>query len=246
MAEVIEKAQTGSTSDDAKILAADGAPHMTVVWAHRQTGGRGTRERPWIAPEGNVNWSVVLRPTPAWRNVTDIVYVNALAIHMAIAEAIGTPEPLKLKWPNDVLLNDRKLVGTLLETGGEWRGHLPEWMVIGTGINVRNAPEAGDMRYPPTCLKAEGFEASREALIAGLKVHLQRMLGLWLDTSFDHIRALYLARAHRLNETIRVGRSHDKSDYIEGLYRGIDADGNLLLEGKNGGIEHINSAEVLL
>src|SRR5262245_36318692 len=89
VSDVIEKTETGSTNDDAKQLAAAGAPHLTVVWAHRQVMGRGRHDRAWASPEGNLYWSVIIRPQPGWPPAANLVYVNALAVLTTLAAATG-------------------------------------------------------------------------------------------------------------------------------------------------------------
>jgi BirA family biotin operon repressor/biotin-[acetyl-CoA-carboxylase] ligase len=242
---VIEKAETGSTNDDAKNLAIRGAPNFTVVWAHKQTAGRGTRERQWISSEGNVFWSIILRPSRDWRNFTDIVYVNALAVHRTVADAIGESDHLQLKWPNDLLLNGKKVAGSMLESGGIWSGGLPEWIVIGTGINVLQRPDIPDIRYPPTSIFHEGFQSvRRDALIANLHTNLEMFMGIWTEKSFTEIKSMYLRHAHNLNKEIRVGLSHNKDEYRDGIYRGIDETGRLILERHDGVIDLLHSAEI--
>ena len=161
MTQTIEKVETGSTNNDAKQMAADGAPHLTVVWAHVQTVGRGRHERPWISFEGNVFWSIIARPQADWPSFSDLVYVNALAVRATLLGVLPAGSDVRLKWANDVLLNGRKVSGTLLESGGAWRAGRPEWVVIGTGINVVAHPESADLRYPATSFTARAFMTSR-------------------------------------------------------------------------------------
>ncbi len=245
MAQVIEKTETGSTNDDAKELAIQGAPHFTVVWAHKQTSGRGTRERQWMSPEGNVSWSIILRPSHDWPNFTDIVYVNALAVHRTISNAIGSSCHLQLKWPNDILLNGKKISGSLLESGGNWSSGLPEWVVIGTGINVKHHPDTIDMHYPPTSLFHEGFRTvQRDTLIANLHLNLEIFINIWISESFSKITSIYLQHAYNLNKNIRVGVSHNREEYREGIYRGVNEAGHLILEREDGTLDFLSSAEI--
>jgi BirA family biotin operon repressor/biotin-[acetyl-CoA-carboxylase] ligase len=125
-----------STMDEAHRLAAEGAPHGTTVVARIQEAGRGRRGRTWSAPEGGLWLSVVCRPSdPA---VVEATSVRAgLAVAAALREALPGLEPISLKWPNDLLVRGRKLAGILCEA--RWEGGQPLWVVVGVGINVRNA-----------------------------------------------------------------------------------------------------------
>ena len=247
MSEIIEKPETGSTNDDAKRLAADGAEHLTVVWAHRQTAGRGRHDRAWVSPEGNLFWSVIVRPQAGWPPVANLVYVNALAVLRTLQEATGRGAAVTLKWPNDVLLNGGKVAGSLLErSGGQDKGP-PPWVVIGTGINVREHPEVADVRYPATSLYREGYTGvRREALAAALRANVAAAIDSWVATGFAPVRDTYLRHAHALGVTIRVGLSSDRSQYLDGVYRGIDADGALLLERLDGSSVTLYSGDVIL
>ena len=246
MSEIIEKLETGSTNDDAKRLAGDGAPHLTVVWAHRQTSGRGRHDRAWVSPEGNLFWSVIVRPQPGWPPVPNLVYVNALAVLQTLDAVAGPAATLTLKWPNDVLLNGSKVAGSLLESAGSHDQLPPPWIVIGTGINVARHPETADVRYPATSLHREGYTGVRPAALAlSLRASVGAAIESWVATGFGAVRDAYLRHAHALGEPIRVGVTRERSEYLDGVYRGIDADGALLLERPDGTILKLHSADVI-
>lgn len=246
MTKTIEKIETGSTNSDAKTLADAGADHLTVVWAHRQTAGRGRHDRAWVSMEGNVFWSVILRPDHGWpNNLGQVVYVCALSVLKAIRAVVGDDAQLKLKWPNDVLLNGCKVSGTLLEAKVRGNGR-PEYIVAGTGINVVAHPDGSDLRYPASDLRAQGFaHAQRDSIIARLRPSLESELERWLKHGFDPVRQDYHANAFGLNTVLRVGLTPNKSDYHEGVYEGIDANGSMMLR-VGGEVMLLNSGDVLL
>ena len=108
--------ETDSTNRVARLLAEEGTPDGTVVWAERQTAGRGRHGRVWQSPPGNLYVSVVLRPPVAASDVGAASFVVALAVLDAI-EALGVvAERARCKWPNDVLIDGRKVAGILLES----------------------------------------------------------------------------------------------------------------------------------
>ncbi len=131
-------AATASTQDEVHRLGAEGAPHGTAVVAEEQTAGRGSRGNAWTSPRGGLWLSVLLRP-----RVPGAVEPLSLRTGLAVA---GTLERLgaggvRLKWPNDLLLGDRKVGGILCES--RWQGEQLAWVAVGLGLNVRNAPPAG-------------------------------------------------------------------------------------------------------
>ena len=131
-------ASTGSTLDVAHRLAAAGAPHGTLVLADRQTAGRGRGGKSWASPPGTGLWLTVLaRPTDAV-----VPQVLTVRLGLAVARALDplAPRRIGIKWPNDLLLGDRKLAGVLVEA--RWRGSRAEWLAVGLGINVTTAGHA--------------------------------------------------------------------------------------------------------
>ena len=122
-----------STMDVLHELAATGAETGTAVLAGEQLEGRGSRGRAWHSPPGGLWLSVLFRPA-----ALDGVELISLRVGLAVAEAVRSlvPRPLQLKWPNDLMLNGRKVGGVLCEA--RWQGDLLAWVAVGIGMNVRN------------------------------------------------------------------------------------------------------------
>lgn len=245
---IIEIEVTGSTQKDAiKLAETDSDTHLTVIWAHKQTDGVGRHNRKWESGTGNVLWSIILRPQDNWRNSYEILFVNALAVRQSIVDVIGQAEELKVKWPNDIILNDKKLAGSLINCGGPYINGAASWVVVGTGINVTEHPEGKDMLYPPTSLHNEGFSmATKERLIERLNTNLQLEINRWIELGFAQVKHRYLEHAHKLNCEITVGLGKDKSTYRTGIYRGITDEGILALDMGNGILEHYHAEDVIL
>jgi BirA family biotin operon repressor/biotin-[acetyl-CoA-carboxylase] ligase len=141
-AELHRVARIGSTMDRLHQLAAAGAPAGTAVVADEQTGGRGSRGRPWHSPAGGLWLSVLYRPASAAG-----AELLSLRLGLAVAEALEEALPglrIEIKWPNDLMLDQRKLGGILCEA--RWQGDAPGWIVAGVGLNVANPirPLLGD------------------------------------------------------------------------------------------------------
>jgi BirA family transcriptional regulator, biotin operon repressor / biotin---[acetyl-CoA-carboxylase] ligase len=132
-----------STQDEIHRLAAAGAPAGTVVVAAEQDAGRGSRGRRWTSPIGGLWLSFLCRPA---RSVG--VEVLSLRVGLAAADAlaeVGGLPPVSLKWPNDLILGNRKVGGILCEA--RWQGDLLVWIAVGLGLNVRN-PVPTDVQTP--------------------------------------------------------------------------------------------------
>jgi len=124
--------ETGSTNDDARALALEGAPAGTAVAARVQFAGRGRRGHAWSSPRGGLYLSVVLRPQVSMQNFVGLSAVCALAVLESLREDAGVAQAA-LKWPNDVVLGDGKLAGVLVEAG---MGPQGPYAVCGVGVNL--------------------------------------------------------------------------------------------------------------
>jgi BirA family transcriptional regulator, biotin operon repressor / biotin---[acetyl-CoA-carboxylase] ligase len=125
--------EVGSVLDTAHALGADGALAGMVVIADVQTAGRGRNGRMWYSPPGGIWLALLLRPHTAGLGVMAIR--AGLVVADVVDELLGTSQA-RIKWPNDVLLNDRKLAGVLCE--GRWQGEGLQWLAVGIGVNVTN------------------------------------------------------------------------------------------------------------
>lgn len=213
-----------STSDEAKRLAAEGAPAGTLVWARVQTAGRGRQGRAWISPAGNFYASLVLRPAVAVATAAQLGFVAALAVADACL-AFAPGAAISLKWPNDVLLHGRKLAGLLLESQSRGDGAL-DWLVLGVGVNLATYPVA--VEYPATALAATGADADTGAMLGMLAASFLDWYKRWREgAGFATIQTEWLARAQGLNQPIRVRLPGETR---EGVFAGLDSDGALLLD----------------
>lgn len=160
--ELIHFAELSSTMETAHARAQDGAPHGTTIVAARQAMGRGTRGRSWSSELGGLWLSVVARPVR-----TDALEALSLRVGIAVAAALelaSTALPrLAIKWPNDIMVNGRKLAGILCEA--RWGGGHCQWVVIGVGVNVCN-PIPPDLECIAVAMSAWDRGADPAALAA--------------------------------------------------------------------------------
>jgi BirA family biotin operon repressor/biotin-[acetyl-CoA-carboxylase] ligase len=172
-----------STNEQARELAMSGAPTGTLVTATEQSAGRGRRGREWTAPPGKaVLCSAIVSPLGPEHSLLP------LAVPLAVCEAVESLAPLscRVKWPNDVWSDDRKLAGVLIEA------QPPEWAVIGIGLNVSIEPEEfpDDLRHPATSV---GHGVSIEGVLEAVCARL----GEWVSAGPDRVVAEFEARAAR-------------------------------------------------
>jgi BirA family biotin operon repressor/biotin-[acetyl-CoA-carboxylase] ligase len=211
----------GSTNDEASRLAEAGAAEGTVVWAREQTGGRGRRGRRWVSPVGNLYCSTVLRPDCAAARAAELGFVAALAV----ADIVSPGREIRLKWPNDVLVDGGKVAGILPESAIAQDGKV-EHVVMGIGVNVGFAPQLPEMRYPGAMLGGT-VEAALEKLTAAMAARL----GQWRGDGFDTIRRAWLAQAGPIGLDVDVKLGEE---LVRGRFAGIDRDGALLLDTQSG------------
>ena len=214
--------EIGSTSEALKVRAAYPGPEAALL-ARRQNGGRGRLGRLWQSIDGNLHLSVLLRPRSLrWPGHWSILAAVALADTVRLYVPAGT---LRLKWPNDLMLNGGKLAGVLLEAG-----LAPgPWLVIGFGVNLAGTPL--DLGRPVACLASVAPAPAPEAFAGRLLHSLQHWRTRYDAEGFAPVQAAWLAMAHVLGERIVVGAGGQR---VYGAFRGLGDDGALLLDGPEG------------
>jgi len=231
-------AEIGSTNAEALARAAAGAPEQWIV-AEKQIAGRGRRGRHWVSEPGNLYSSLLLYDPAPPALTPQICFVAALAVHDAIRDAVPALDPsrLRLKWPNDVLLDGKKLVGILVE--GVIAGS-KQAVVTGIGINCAHHP--ANMAYPVTDLANEGFSVSPPALFERLAARMLDRLAQWKrGSTFAATRQAWLERAYELGREIEV-KLPERT--LGGRFEEIDGDGALVLALANGHREFIRVGDV--
>jgi BirA family biotin operon repressor/biotin-[acetyl-CoA-carboxylase] ligase len=220
--EVRHYERVGSTNDEARRLAQEGAPSGTVVHADEQTAGRGRLSRRWVSPPGNLYLSVLLRLDLPAARLAELSFLAALAVADAVDALLPRQVRARLKWPNDVLVNDGKVAGVLLEQA-------EAATILGIGINVVHAPEGMPYQVSTiaTCGGLTTVDGTREKLLEALG----SWLAVWQQDGFAPIRAAWLARAHPPGSALGV-RLADR--FITGQFAGLDTDGALLLDTDQG------------
>ena len=212
----------GSTNDEVRRLAAQGAAHGTVVHADEQKSGRGRLARTWFSPPGNLYMSVLLRLDVPPARCAELSFVAAVAVADAVMQLLPKQAEIVVKWPNDVLVGGGKISGILLE-------QIDDVIVVGIGLNVLLAPSTAG--YKTATIAASGGIASVDGARDLLLVALEQHLTTWLEDGFAPIRDIWLARSYPIGAKLRVGV---QGRTVEGAFAGMGMDGALLLDTPEG------------
>lgn len=224
--------ETLSTNRDVDAAAQAGAPEGLLIMADTQTSGRGRMTRCWFSPPGvNLYFSLLLRPDVELAAVPSL----PLVVGLAVAEAIVACAPAllpKIKWPNDILVNNKKICGILCEL--QTKQDRPDYAVIGVGVNVNLTAEQipEELTHRATSILIEnGEELPREQLLTAILNRLEPLYDSWRAFGFkpllQNINALDALRGKPI-------RMELTGVPVEGIADGIQADGSLLLQTKEG------------
>jgi BirA family biotin operon repressor/biotin-[acetyl-CoA-carboxylase] ligase len=211
------------------------------VLADEQTAGRGRKSRRWeMTPGKGLAMSLILRPTSA--EEAHISRFTALAALGLVHALRGYGLVGKIKWPNDVLLRGKKVAGVLVETA--WVGDAIETCVIGMGVNVDlgSVPESADLRMPATSVEAAaGVPVNRWTLLADI---LQAMMALRPIITGDAFIEAWNQHLALRDAWVNFHFSRGVVEKVK--LQGIDGDGKLTLQHKDGREETVNSGEILV
>jgi BirA family transcriptional regulator, biotin operon repressor / biotin---[acetyl-CoA-carboxylase] ligase len=226
-ARVIHYDRIGSTNDEARRLAREGAPEGTIICAREQTAGRGRRGRVWASPPGNLYASLIVRPDCPAGKAAQLGFAAGLAVGDAVRAKLPAIVGLSYKWPNDVLVCGRKLAGILLESETKVGPEADEaFVIVGIGVNLVSSPREVD--FPATSVVEEGLDPPPpSALVDEIMKHFQGWLQRWRIAGFAPVRTAWLAHAASIGELIRLRL---EATTLHGRFVDIDHEGALLLE----------------
>jgi BirA family transcriptional regulator, biotin operon repressor / biotin---[acetyl-CoA-carboxylase] ligase len=221
----------GSTNVEAKTLYDSGVTGPLWLIADEQTAGRGRLGRSWVSKPGNLYTTLLINSEAGTNHASDVSFLAAVAVHDAISAIKKIPN-LKLKWPNDCLIDGAKVCGILPEVIGQ----APLTFAIGCGINIAHAPE--NTPYPVTHLTAHSDLFTVDSMFEALALSLDSWWKIWNNgAGFSEIRAAWLDRCIGLNDTIFW---QEKS----GKFIDLAANGALIVELPNGTTTLIHSGEI--
>jgi len=226
-----------STNDVARRLAQEGAKEGTVIVAEEQTAGRGRIKRSWLSPRGSIALSIILYPPLAY--LPSLIMVASLAVASSIEQV--TDLKAQIKWPNDVLVNSKKVCGILIES--DVRGGKVDYAVIGIGVNVNlKLSDFPEIAPTATSLSQElGRDVPRREIIRSLLTEAERLY-LALPAG-DSVFRQWQNRLVTLGKKVRV--SSGEATY-KGTAESVASDGSLLLRQPDGNLLKIVAGDVTM
>lgn len=230
-----------STQDVLRDLAEAGAPEGTLVVAESQENGRGRMGRAWVSPPGRgVSMSLLLRPEVPLQLAPQLTLLAAVALCRSLSRETGLS--IGIKWPNDLLVDGRKISGILLESATE--DERLRYVAVGLGIAVNLVPED----YPEELLSravslkiASGKTFDRAGLIAAVLLEFEQLYAVYKESGFEPIRILWETYSVTLGRNVSLNAGQG---FFEGVPRGLDEHGGLRVELPGGGERTIYSAEI--
>lgn len=220
-----------STMTEAKRLIETAQGHSgDFIVARHQTHGRGRFNRPWVSQTGNFMGSLILKLPYPPLVLAQLSFVTALTVGESVQSLVSNAHQVWYKWPNDILMYDRKISGILLEVlPCDAKGWY--WLVIGMGVNLVSCPQ--DVPLKTTCV--EHWKTSSEILTPHqfytmVCTRFSLYSRLWEEKGFDPIRKAWLEKAYAYGGFINVRTGDKKEDIIKGKFLDMDQEGRLILE----------------
>lgn len=222
-----------------KKLADQGAPEGTLVVADEQTGGKGRRGRAWCTPKGSaIAMTIVLRPDIR----PELASMVTLVMGLSVAKAIGSLYPVSvgIKWPNDVVVNGKKICGILTEMSAEMTGI--HYLVIGTGINTNVEEFPEEIQSVATSLTRTGRKGQPGGTLAACLKYFEEYYEKYIAAgNLAPLKEDYEALLLNRNNKVRVLEPNHE---YTGLSLGINEDGELLVEKEDGTVTAVYAGEV--
>lgn len=232
--------EVDSTNNVAKKLAEDGAPHGTLVITEMQTAGKGRRGRNWSSPKGSGIWmTFILRPQIGPDRASMLTLVSAMAVQKVIEKETGLKAVIK--WPNDIVVNGKKVCGMLTEMSAEL-----EWInyvVVGIGINANTKKFPEEIADVATSLSIElGRDITRSNLVAGFGAAFEGYYDRFIKNGdMSDLMDEYNKNLANLDNKVKI--LDPKGEYT-GISKGINKEGELLVTDEDGNERIVRSGEV--
>jgi len=197
-----------------------------IILADSQSAGKGRESRVWTSPVGNLYFSLILQPKISAQKISQISFVAITALRLMV-EGLLANQKVQNKWPNDLLIDGKKVAGLLLES--KISGQNCEFVILGIGLNIASNPDS--TIFPANNLKEFGIELIAQDALKKFLNEFEKIYENWLNYGFAGVRKLWLQKSYRLGEEISVKNNGEE---ISGVFADLDEEGNLILQMKEG------------
>lgn len=214
-----------STNDVARQRVSEG--HKGPIWvaSAAQTAGRGRLGRPWVSEKGNLYTSLMIRPDEKPDKMVALPFLVALAVRRALIMSGANGNQIKCKWPNDILFNEKKVAGILIESSMGSRGAI-DFLIIGIGTNLNVYPE--EAQFPATCFARETESyIDPEAYFVNLAAAFDMQWRAWQQFGFEPIRDDWLRHSWGMGEKRMIRTSNLE---VTARLQSLDKDGALIIK----------------
>lgn len=235
--------EVGSTNTLAKYLAKNGIENGSVVISEKQNSGRGRTGKSWESPLGGVWMSIILSPEVDISKIPLITITTGVAVAIAL-EKIGVHNP-EIKWPNDIMINGKKVCGILTEAVSNF--NTIENIIVGVGIDANLSIDTfpAELQEITTTLEIElGKKVNENILIKLFLEEFERVYELLKDDCVEDILKEWRKRSYSVGKLVEVRKPHQKS--YDAYVIGITKDGELVVEKNDGTIEKVISGECII
>ncbi len=237
----LELDEIDSTNEEAKrLLQKSPLEHGSVIWAKKQTAGRGRLGRSWESPEGNLYFSMIIHPDLTRASLPQYSPFAVAVLSSVISWHLDDPEDVSYKWPNDVLIREKKTAGILIESNQD-SGELV--LIMGIGVNINSAPMK--TYFPATSMQAEGARNTNDFnVISRFLSEYDVWWQFWHAKGFQAVIKELRPHLYGVGKMMRLQITANR--WVDGIYRGIDDYGCLLLETGKGKVETFHAGDVFM
>ncbi len=231
--------QLDSTNDEAKRLALRDSNNYLII-AETQTKGRGRSGKAWVSESGNLYFSLLLKEN------YPLAYLNAFPsiVSLSIADALYScgieEQKIKLKWPNDILINAKKIAGILLESKINSVNNSFDYLIIGCGVNIVTHPQI--VNYQTTSFYDEQNQIINKDLLLDILLKIiYKYINCFEKNGLQEIISLWRQKEWGIGNKVSLSL---KDKELKGVYKGVNADGKAEIENEKGELFTINSGEI--
>ena len=243
MIELVQLDEVDSTLTEAERRVRSGLRKDVILCAQRQTRSYDRHGRSWDSPHGNLYWTAILFPDGSWPSDLGLPFAAGLAVADTLRTLGFEQNRIRLKWPNDCLLDGSKVSGILLQSSEISASPSVKYTLVGIGINVRNAPS--QTFYPATSIMQAGLRTELSTVRDILTRSFLTRMREWKQFGFLGLFDPYTSLLDGVGSTVQVATDRERKNIMTGTHLGIDRSGALMLKTETGEVRTITAGDVL-